>query len=496
MRQTKDIEDWLRNAEITIDRQADARVFARIRQAHDVSAAPSRGGGVAEAVVGRASRRWAVAAALVLVGGAVVYMSVRHGAGQEKAREPAATTTPDTVAVAPVLPDPRPGEVRLVRDLDGVQRNGRILENGLVEVGTERGLMWPYRGGTRLEFRREGPLVLLRVDDGSQVVAGLMVEASVPPVELDAAMRGAPDDNLAVWCFGRPPDRIGQLECADRITFFQQAGPVEPDDLAVPAGLVNLEAVYVGNAGPDGAAVTDLAVLSRLDRLKSLTLHNCGTLSDLVPLRTLRQLEFLDLANCTGVGNIEPLGELASLKKLNLSGCTRVSDLTPLAGLGRLKTLYIRDCPGVRDIRPVGSLLGSGTTLYASAGLEAEASDIRREIFTEHAIAASAIVRAEVSVSDQILVFPDKTVRVTKVMYGDVAAGVVGSSFSISVSMGGVDLPPPPAEDTILFLAARPQGGQYSVIHRVSGEPPILQECEQIVQEALKGRRPEPIRVQ
>ncbi len=496
MRQTKDIEDWLRSAEITIDRQADARVFARIRQAHSTSVEPYGGGRFRDAVVGRAGRRWAVAAALVLVGGAAVYVSVRHGAGQEDVRESAATTSPDTVAVAPVLSDPRPGEVRLVNDLDGVQRNGRILENGLVEVGSERGLMWPYRGGTRLEFRREGPLVLLRVDDGSQVVAGLMIEASVPPAELDAAARDALDDNLALWCFGRPPDGIARLECADRITFFQQAGPVEPDDLTVPAGLVSLEAVYVGSVRPDGAAVTDLAVLSRLDRLKSLTLHNCGTLSDLAPLRTLRQLEFLDLTNCTGVRNIEPLGELASLRKLNLGGCTRVSDLTPLAGLGRLKTLYIRDCPGVSNIQPVRSLLGSGTALYASADLEAQASDIRREILTEYAMAASAIVRAEVSVSDQILVFPDKTVRVTKVMYGDVAAGVVGSSFSISVSMGGVDLPPPPAEDTILFLAARPQGGQYSVIHRVSGEPPILQECEQIVQEALKGRRPEPIRVQ
>ena len=158
--------------------------------------------------------------------------------------------------------------------------------------------------------------------------------------------------------------------------------------------------------------------------------------------------------------------------------------------------MYIRDCPGVSNIQPVRSLLGSGTSLYASAGLEAQASDIRREIFTEYAMAASAIVRAEVSVSDHILVFPDKAVRVTKVMYGDVAAGVVGSSFSISVSMGGVDLSPAPPKDTILFLAARPQSEQYAVIHRVSGEPPILQECEQIIHEALKGRRAEPIRVQ
>jgi hypothetical protein len=635
MRHGKDIEKLLKSAEITIDHEVDARILDRIQEARSTSSPVSHAGWTCAAVIGGVRGRWAAAAVLVFFIGASVYVSVLHRANEQGTGVSGTTSSQSDVASMPVLPPPGPDEVRITRDLEGMSRNSRILDSGLVNVDFGKGLMWPYHGGMQLEFDRQGPLVLLRVDDGPQTPAGLMLETPEQLAVLDAAARDFGSDHLAIWCFTRPPTGISQLDCADRVTFFQQVEPNEMDDLAGLAGLVNLEALYVRNAGQDSAAVKDLSVLSGFRRLKSLTLYHfpdiqflgelgpdltyvdlgrasglkdisplgklkalesldlslcfaltdismlaesaslrrlelrgcgvsdllalsenpgltylglagtrvedlwplvtvtaldtlnlgscrnvsdlaplaylenlkelnlagCARVTDISPLRTLEKLESLDLSNCGKVSSIEPLGDLRNLRKLNLSRCAWISDLTPLGSLTHLRTLQIRGCPVLTDIEPIRDLIGRGVLLYASAGIEAQASGMRREIISECVAAASAIVRARVSVSqesmtEETLVLPGKGIRVTKVLYGDVAKGTLRGSFSIGPAVDTQDLAPEPANDMILFLAASPKSERYAVIHRVSGEPLMLGECERIILEALEERNGATVRTQ
>jgi internalin A len=153
----------------------------------------------------------------------------------------------------------------------------------------------------------------------------------------------------------------------------------------------------------DDTGVTDLAVLTRLPRLRSLSLYDCRLLRDQSALGQLRQLESLTVGFCwsgarlplhgleaiAGSKRLRSLSlfgwtrrtELAFLRKLTglrslavsggwvdarwLSGLrhlralwltrTHTMDLRPLAKLEQLEDLWVQAC-GVRDVRPLGAL--------------------------------------------------------------------------------------------------------------------------------------------
>jgi hypothetical protein len=635
MKRAKDIDKLLKRIDVIINPEVDRQVLKRILEARRSCEIPARHRSILKAVSGRSAWRLAAAAALIIVtAGTMLYLPLLRDRQKQRAHESNSATDSAVVVGMPVLPEPGPGEVRLVRDLEGMQTNRRVLDSGLLQVSFDEGLMWQYEGGKSLEFRQEGPLVFLSTDDGPEELVGLKLQEASQLELLDVESRRCDFDRLAIWCYIQPPSELSQLQCADRITFFQQVESGDLYDLNPMAGLVNLEVLYAKNIRQDCKAVTDLSVLSELRRLKTLTLYNfpniesiselgpeivyadfgrsdslkdisalgeladlewldlgscsevadfsalsglaklqflelrhtrfsdlsavravtnlgylglsgtkvqdlspladstalkklnlgscqkvsdlqplanlknlrelnlavCRGITDISPLGPLEKLEVLDLSACGSVFNIEGLADLQNLRKLNLSRCGLISDLTPLGQLPRLMRLQIRGCPEIADLQSIRGAIGRGVALYASRALEEQATEIRREILSDYAMAASVIVWARISASDgamtgDLLVLSDLQTRVTKVLYGDVAKGTLRSSFSIAPGANSPELAPEPTEDMILFLAEGPQNGQYAVIHRVHGELLTLADCEQIILEALKERNNTPVQM-
>lgn len=155
----------------------------------------------------------------------------------------------------------------------------------------------------------------------------------------------------------------------------------------------------------DDTAVTDLSVLTRLPRLRSLSLYDCRLLRDQSVLGQLRGLESLTVGFCwsgarlplrgldaivalprlralslfgwTRRTELSFLGRLTPLRSLAVSGGwvdarwlsglrqlralwltrTHTVDVRPLAKLRHLEDLWVQEC-GVRDVRPLGALTG------------------------------------------------------------------------------------------------------------------------------------------
>ena len=126
------------------------------------------------------------------------------------------------------------------------------------------------------------------------------------------------------------------------------------------SGLLKLEMIDFGNNIGGTNSVTDLAPLSSLSALKSLSLIRNGVsdltaLSELVNLTELH-LSFNSISNISALGrltnlrtlslsynqisDIWGLGALVDLAELDLEG-NHISDLTPLYGLAGLRVLYI-----------------------------------------------------------------------------------------------------------------------------------------------------------
>jgi Leucine-rich repeat (LRR) protein len=571
MKRAKDIDKLLRGVDIIINPEVDKQILAKVLESRRRSGIPARRRFILKAVSCKpAYKLAAVAAVIVVVAGAVLYLSLLREAQERRVHEADTVSDRAIAAAMPVLPEPGPGEVRLVKDLDGMQTNGHILDSGLVQVSFDEGLMWQYEGGKYMEFRQEGPLVFLSTDGGPENLVGLKLEEPNQLVLFDAESGRSNYDRFAIWCYVQPPAEISQLGCADKITFFQQVKPNDLYDLNPLAGLVNLEVLYAKNIRQDCKAVRDLSALSDLPRLKALALYGfanvesicelgpdlvyadfgrsdslknisslgelselewldlsscsevtdfsalagltklrllelrhtrfsdlstvrrvanlvylglagtevqdlsplanstgleklnlgscrnvsdlqplanlkslrelnlsvCRGITDISPLGSLERLEMLDLSACGSVSSIEALAGLVNLRKLNLSWCGLISDLTPVGELPRLTTLEIRGCPKITDIQCIREPIGRGVALYASRAIEEQATEIRREILSDYAMAASAIVWARVSASDgtmtgDMLVLSDLQTCVTKVLYGDVAKGTLRGGFSI-----------------------------------------------------------------
>jgi hypothetical protein len=128
-------------------------------------------------------------------------------------------------------------------------------------------------------------------------------------------------------------------------TRVEQLGP---DPLAPLAGLGNLRALDLGDAGwAQADALADLCALERLDLRSSEVVR-------LEPLRELGALRELNLSGCTGLSDLQPLASLLALERLRL-GYTRVKDLRPLAQLERLTILELAGTP-VSDLSPLHRL--------------------------------------------------------------------------------------------------------------------------------------------
>jgi Leucine-rich repeat (LRR) protein len=113
------------------------------------------------------------------------------------------------------------------------------------------------------------------------------------------------------------------------------------------------------------SAADDLAPLSALP-LQHLGLWGCTGITDFTPLAGMSDLRFLDLED-TAIGSLAPISRVSKLETLWLRNCGNVTDLAPLAALKKLRRVWIAGiAPGV-DLAPLAS---SRATVYIAAGQE------------------------------------------------------------------------------------------------------------------------------
>lgn len=132
-----------------------------------------------------------------------------------------------------------------------------------------------------------------------------------------------------------PLKRLKQLNYLD----LYQIGKIK--DISLLSELPNLQSLTM-----TGLVLEDLSPLSRLFRLRSLSLLGAQHVSDLAPLSRLANLTALNLAGCTSITDIMPLKGLATnLTTLNLSGCAKIQSVQMLEDFHKLKTLDLRKVP-------------------------------------------------------------------------------------------------------------------------------------------------------
>jgi Leucine-rich repeat (LRR) protein len=106
------------------------------------------------------------------------------------------------------------------------------------------------------------------------------------------------------------------------------------ENMEILDDLIGLRRLEI-NAEP----LENLNGIQALDRLESVSIKNCPSLTDASALFALQDLNDICLFN-TGVTSIQGIQNLTSLKSIDLNS-TRVTDLTPLADLDSLEQVHI-----------------------------------------------------------------------------------------------------------------------------------------------------------
>ncbi|CAN1333597.1 Disease resistance protein L6 [Linum perenne] len=98
--------------------------------------------------------------------------------------------------------------------------------------------------------------------------------------------------------------------------------------------------------------------LSKLQKLKYLTIAGAHGLREIEGLGELKSLEYLILPNCTSLERLWHADDrLENLKELDIRNCRSLSErITPLSKLKKLKQLTIASAHGLREIEGLGEL--------------------------------------------------------------------------------------------------------------------------------------------
>ncbi len=142
-------------------------------------------------------------------------------------------------------------------------------------------------------------------------------------------------------------DRVSDISAVRALAGLRSFGCNSSDKLS---DLSPLKGLRLTTLRLSGLGVSDLSVLKGMDLT---TLRLCVTsVKDLSPLKDIKTLTTLDL-NQTPVADLSPLAG-TNLTALDI-GRTSVSDLSPLAGL-KLKTLRLDQSSLLRDLSPLQGL--------------------------------------------------------------------------------------------------------------------------------------------
>ena len=147
-----------------------------------------------------------------------------------------------------------------------------------------------------------------------------------------------------------------QLEISELISKisvdFKRGLATECDQALSALSVEALEGLVQLNLADLSFSETDLILLSTLQSLERLNLHN-AQIKQLDWIKPLKKLKNLNLA-CTPISNLSPLTDLLQLEVLDMS-YTQVKDLTPLASLENLTSLILYGSP-VEELAPIDGL--------------------------------------------------------------------------------------------------------------------------------------------
>jgi len=139
-----------------------------------------------------------------------------------------------------------------------------------------------------------------------------------------------------------------EIENLDALTHMKQLEHLDLQihvclDLEVLSRLRKLRSlsIYITD---EFTTIASLEALSELTELEELYLHDFSALTDLSALAQLTQLKKLHLVGCYDLTDISPLSQLTQLEELNLSHAYPIEDAAPLIPLKNLEKLIIHNC--------------------------------------------------------------------------------------------------------------------------------------------------------
>jgi hypothetical protein len=177
------------------------------------------------------------------------------------------------------------GQVRTLALIPG-RHGGQWIR--ISQVPWDSWLLWPYEGGTKLAFEKQGSLVFVE-EGGKRRLAGLLIWDK-GNIERLCAQLEAGASGFTIWCEGEHLEDLPPLP--------------EGRDLAL-----------VCNA--EGAS--DLSPLAEQNAISRLLLFRPRETLDLAPLRRLSVLEYLGLIECKGELDLRPLVWRLGLRRIEIT---------------------------------------------------------------------------------------------------------------------------------------------------------------------------------
>jgi len=112
----------------------------------------------------------------------------------------------------------------------------------------------------------------------------------------------------------------------------------------------------------DSEWVTDLAPVAALD-LKNFQAFGCPRLRDIEPIAHLAKLTYLFIFD-TAVSDLAPVAGLKRLREIGLGGRAERMNLAPISGLPSLRYLRLLDVPEDTDLAPLARMRNLKITMY------------------------------------------------------------------------------------------------------------------------------------
>ena len=135
---------------------------------------------------------------------------------------------------------------------------------------------------------------------------------------------------------------------------FYITSNVEVSDFEKIVNYPTLRILDLRNAKNIG--IKNLALITSLNQLTHLNLHNCTSLEDISGLAALAQLKILSIAGCEVVTDCKQFAQQTNLVELNIGNCRSISSLDEIENLQKLEKVNISYCTSITDLQTLALL--------------------------------------------------------------------------------------------------------------------------------------------